>query len=281
MTNGRTQLEDVRLGVIHTGERYAYGFGSNFYGIWDERSGGPPAERFPATPEGRKAGWTRYLEFEPSGRTSPAAASFEEVAEAEAPRSRRALIAAIVAGVVVIAIIVALVVTKSGTKTSGAQGLGGAGGKTAKVDVSGAAVLSETLPQTVFSAAGANSLFPRIEATWKSQDLQVHILVSTPQLGENVTSQTDNTSMDITILTAGTTGASPGATVSASPTAAPSASPGATTGPLVFTSTLGECTITVTQFSEDGVKGSFTCTGVAAPGTTQTLSASGQFSASK
>src|SRR5438093_12006459 len=97
---------DRPLGVIHSGNRYAFGYGPDFYGIWDAAASGPPSEQFPATDQGRQAGWRRYVELEPSAAgvasmaESPDQVWRREVEEDRARRRRHSLI--VLAAVVVV-----------------------------------------------------------------------------------------------------------------------------------------------------------------------------------
>ena len=101
---------DGRLGVVQTGARYAFGFGSNFYGIWDEHASGAPMERFPATVEGKQVAWRRFVELEPG--MSPRVPG---TAEAEAAPERHSNAARwIIVGLVIVVAIVAIVVARSG-----------------------------------------------------------------------------------------------------------------------------------------------------------------------
>src|SRR5204863_5456739 len=65
---------DRPLGLLHTGSRHSFGFTPNGYGIWDNMSSGPPAERFPASKAGRITGWQRYVELEPGAEDAVKAA---------------------------------------------------------------------------------------------------------------------------------------------------------------------------------------------------------------
>ena len=116
---------DGRLGVVQTGARYAFGFGPNFYGIWDEHASGPPMERFPATIEGKQVGWRRFVELEYRGIPESCRGRWLSDAGQERRSNTRRWI---IVGVVVVLAIVAIVVVRSGKGNKAASGGGGGGG---------------------------------------------------------------------------------------------------------------------------------------------------------
>jgi hypothetical protein len=250
----RVSVGDQRLGVIHQGSRYVFGFAATYYGIWDDSAPGEPVERFPATAAGRSDAWRRFEELDPAAaEVDPVSIGFPAPAVAEQRRSRRvALVTGTLAAVVVIAV-VAVVASKSGKKPAASSGGHATGtGHQAQVTLSGAASSSETLDQQSFKANGVGiSLYPEIKATWASSATTVAFDINLPQVGDNVTGQSTKNSVKIT--SNGTT----------------------------YTSTNGECTITLKDFSSTGMSGSFDCTGVPSPaGGTATLDAKGTFGAS-
>jgi hypothetical protein len=235
---------ETRLGVIHTGKRYVYGFGSNFYGIWEGIGAGSPFERFPATQQGRLDGWRRYAELEPSGQEEAAVALYVPPPEEVGHKRRTTLI---VVGVVVIAAIVAaIVLSKSGK--SGPSAASVAGAKKAHADVTGSLTQSEDLTQQSFSSSGLNTLIPSLIGTWSGQSIQVRITISGVVKGENSTQGQAGKRMDFTVN--GT----------------------------AFASTQGECTVTVAELDEGSASGTFTCTGLKDSTGVQTIDVKGSFS---
>ena len=57
--------EGGELRFTHTGQRYVFGYGQGFYGIWDRLAPGPPVQRFPQNEPGRQQGWQAYSLLEP------------------------------------------------------------------------------------------------------------------------------------------------------------------------------------------------------------------------
>jgi hypothetical protein len=255
MGHMRARVGDQRLGVIHHGSRYVFGYAATFYGVWDESAPGEPVERFPATLAGRQDAWRRYQELEPAAADIDATAvGFAPPPAAEQGRSRRAwIVTSVLVGVVVIAA-VAVLASRSGTKTAGgAGGVATGAGHQASVTLSSAGA-SQTLDQQRFRAIGIGvSLYPEVKATWAGSGTTLLFDINIPQVGDNDTgTQTKNT---LVLTSNGTT----------------------------YRSTAGECTITLKDLSADGISGSFTCTGVpATSGTeTSTIDARGTFGASK
>jgi hypothetical protein len=234
---------DVRLGVIHTGKRYVYGFGPNFYGIWEGIGAGSPFERFPATPEGKLDGWRRFAELEPSAQQEATAALYVPPLEEVGHRRRTSLIVG--AAVLVAAIVVAIVVVKSGKSGPGAASVAGA--KKAHVDVTGSLTQSEDLAQEAFSASGVATLIPALNGTWSGQAIHLRIALTGVSEGDNSTNVQLNKRMDLTVN--GT----------------------------AFASNQGECTITVTHLEEGNASGTFACTGLKDSTGTQTIDAKGSF----
>src|SRR6266536_3449186 len=216
LNHNQVHVGDERLGVIHSGSRYVLGFGRDYYGIWEQGApGGGPAQRFPASEQGRQTAWQRYVELEPSAQqVLDAQTATEEEAE-PAPRgwTRGRLITV---GLLAAAVILGVVLTqinKSGPKAGG----GGeqATGNTAHIDVTGGASVTEDLKQQSFTFTGFGTLFPKVEATWKGPSVTMHLSLNIPSLGENDTNQNPFRVFDVTV--------SGGA--QASPTGSPAASP--------------------------------------------------------
>ena len=75
-----------RVTITYRGAKYEIGRGSGFYGVWT--AGGPrsqPLERWPETPEGWTAAWTRFASIEAPGTIVPVGRNTPPVARA-APR---------------------------------------------------------------------------------------------------------------------------------------------------------------------------------------------------
>ena len=221
------------LGVLHAGGRYVYGFGPDYYGIWDIGQEGKPSERFPASPEGKQAGWERYLQLEPGAQRVPEPGEEMEFEEPEQHRRTRALI---VAGVIVVAIVAFIVVRAGGGGETG--GSAGVGGTTAHVDIKGDLTHTEDLTETTYEPQNLSSLFAKFDATWTGPTTTLRISITTAHLGANPTSLAARTHLWIDVK-----------------------APGATT-PTQYTTAGAECTITVDTLEEDNLTGSFTCTAI-------------------
>lgn len=282
LNHDQARVGDERLGVIHSGSKYMLGFGRDYYGIWEQGAPGGPSERFPASESGRTTAWHRYMELEPSAEQAWTAlnARPEEVEEGGRKRwnRRRVIIFSIAAAVVFLAVV--LVQRNKGPETGGGGG-GGAVGKNAHVDASGAATVSEDLTQTSFSFTGADTLYPKIEATWKGASVTMHLALNVPNTGTNTTNENPFRVLDFVIQPTASASSSPSEGASASPSGSPSASPaGSSAGTAKFISLHGECQIELTTLEEGGIAGSFDCTGVPAlTSSTTTIDAKGTFSA--
>jgi hypothetical protein len=247
-----------RLGVIHSGSRYAFGFGSDFYAIWDEYAPGSPVEQFPATPEGRLTGWERYESLEPSAKEVTLAEARVELAEVELRRARqrsgrRRL--AIVGAVAAIAII-GFVVSRLG----GGDEDGGGGSlnlaNEAHVEVSGAYTITEDITLDTFTATGFEGLYPNVQATWTGTQVQLHMNFNTPQQGDNPTLFNPHRRLDLTLML-------------------PDGSE------LKLNSVGGECTVTFDTLEAGGIEGRFACVDLPDPqGSEEAVDAEGTFSAS-
>jgi hypothetical protein len=238
------------LGVLQSGGRYLYGFGPDYYGIWDIGQEGKPSERFPANQQGKQAGWERYLQLEPGAQRAPEPGEEVEFEEPEQPRHRLALI---VGGVVVLAI-VALIVARSGGG-GGAGGGAGVGGTTAHVDIEGDLTHTEDLTETTYEPQNLSSLFAKFDATWTGPTTTLRISITTAHVGANPTSLAARTHLWIDVKAAGATTATQ------------------------FTTAGAECTITVDTLQDDNLTGSFTCTGIK-DSSGSTVDATGTFTAS-
>jgi hypothetical protein len=255
---------DRPLGVIHSGNRYAFGFGPDSYAIWDSASSGPPLEQFPPTDEGRQAGWHRYLELEPSASgtvittASPDEVWRREVEEKRKRSRRKSLITIAVLILLAVGAGVALAVSTGGGKKAATEVLSAAAkAKKAHIEITGDATATEDLTQSDFTSTPIGSLIgSSIKGVWKGPSVQLSIDVHNPGVGTFTTTVITNKEVDISIpLPDGTTAS--------------------------LRSTQGECKITVDAVVEDGFSGTFECTGLSLPGGAGTIDATGSYGASK
>jgi hypothetical protein len=253
---------DRPLGVIHSGDRYAFGYGPDFYGIWDSASSAPPTERFPATDEGRQAGWARYLELEPSAsgtvitRTNPDLVWRREVERRKRQRRRKSLITVTVILVLVIGGGVALALSTGGGGATVDTGLTDAAkAKKAHVDITGAQTFSEDLPQDDFRTT-SGLVGASVVGTWKGTQTELTVDVHSPLVGTMNTTEIPPRTVKLTLMQPD------GSTVS-------------------ITSNHGECKVTIDAFGDQGFAGTFTCTGLALPNDGGTIDAEGDFGASQ
>jgi hypothetical protein len=250
----RPAWADKPLGILNAGSRYSFGFGSNFYGIWDASIEGAPKERFPATTEGRTKGWGRYLELEPAAAAAPASKKSDATEYLEGPK-QRAWGKWVALGIVVAVVGTVVIINRAGnTNKGGAGGGGGGGGNTAHVDITGTLAQSVDLTQDSFTTKDFSTLIPKVDGTWKGGSLTLIIHIANPAIGDQKTRE--NPAILLTI------------DVSAS------------LGALAFMSSHAECTITLNDVDQNGMSGSFTCAGLTAPGSTTTLDATGTFAGS-
>jgi hypothetical protein len=255
---------DRPLGVIHSGNRYAYGFGPDSYGIWDSASSGPPAEQFPPTDQGRQAGWHRYLELEPSASgtvittASPDEVWRREVEEKKKHSRRRFLITMAALVLLAVGAGVALAVSTGGGNEA-AKGVLSAQAKAKKahIEITGDVTATEDLTQSDFTSTPIGSLIgSSIKGVWKGTTVELSIDVHNPSVGTFTTTVITNKEVDISIpLPDGTTAS--------------------------LHSTRGECKITVDAVVEDGFSGTFECTGLSLPGDAGTIDATGSYGASR
>jgi hypothetical protein len=251
MAEGDVQIEKSEpLRLLHTGSRYSFGFGTDFYGIWDEAAPGTPVQQFPATSEGRQQAWQRYVQLEPSAAQSQARPSDTVIEYMGRPTSKRGRY--ILLGIVVVAGVAVFLANRGGGK-GGTTGTGeGDTGTTAHVDVTGAVTVSEDLQQQAFTLTGLGSLTGgRANGDWKGATVELKIVSNPPTVGTRNTGQvTDNRTLEIDITQNGTT--------------------------ITALSRSGECQLTLDAVEDNGMKGSFTCKGVPA-GTAGTIDATGTF----
>jgi hypothetical protein len=255
---------DRPLGLMHTGNRYAFGYGPDLYGIWDSAASGPPAEQFPPTDQGRQAGWQRYLQLEPSAAGTVIAAPSpdevwrREVSESRKHRRRRTLLTLAIIAVVVVGGAVTLALKAGGGAQVAVQDLTPAAkAKKAHIGISGAATVTEDLSQTDFSGTPVLSLIGASnKGIWKGISVELTIDIHNPAIG--AVSTTVIPPRTVTIVITQSDG---------------------TTATLV--STHGECTVTMDGVGDLGFSGTFECTGLALPGGAGTIDATGDFGASK
>jgi len=242
---------DGRLGVVKSGARYSFGFGASFYGIWDEHGAGPPMERFPATIEGKKTGWRRFVELEPSVPAYPPGVPLEPP-EGETRGRRRA--PWIIAVVIVVGIVVAVVVVRSGKSGTQAGG-GGGGSNTAHVDVSGSITGSFVLPTKSVSINGLGTVVPLADVTWQDAQGQALIFhITGVQIGDNVLIFTASQYLELHVLNNG--------------------------AEADFRAIAGECTVSVQTLEAKSIGGAYTCASLKNEAEDLTIDVKGSFSAS-
>jgi hypothetical protein len=244
--------QDQALGVVHAGDRYEFGYGSDYYGIWDKQSTAKPLERFPATDEGRAAGWERYLRLEPGAdgaQTGPSVPDW--IANPPHKSKGRAKWVWLGAAAVLIGGIIVLVVIRSGGGGGGGGGNAQAGsGSKATIDVTAPSPVSGDLTGTTFDPQGFDTLGPTVDAVWENANARLTIHLENPKVGETPTKE--NPLAEVVIQTVGQP---------------------------EFDSRHGECTLTITQVDAENLAGSFSCTGVPSSGSSETLDATGTFQA--
>jgi hypothetical protein len=254
---------DRPLGVIHTGSRYAFGYGADLYGIWDSASSGPPVEQFPPTDPGRLAGWQRYLELEPSASgtvittVSPDEVWRREVQQKKHRSRRRTLITLAVVALLVIGGGVALALIGGAATTQAKELSAAAKAKKAHVELSGALTVTGDLTQTDFVSTGAGSLIGvSSKAVWKGPTMELTADLHNPEVGTFTTTIITEKTIKFVVT-----------------------QPDGTTATLI--SNRGECKVTLEETQDNGFSGSFECTGLPAPGGAGTVDAAGTFGASK
>jgi hypothetical protein len=89
------------LAFSHTGFRYLLGHGSDFFGIWDRQSPGPPTQRYPRTDDGWRVAWHRFAALEPGGQpvATPGGAAAAGTTQAGGSRTNALAIASLVFGI--------------------------------------------------------------------------------------------------------------------------------------------------------------------------------------
>jgi hypothetical protein len=234
---------DRPLGVIHSGNRYLFGFGPESYAIWDAAKDGPPVEQFPATREGRTEAWTRYAELEPAVLNlapdqSPMREDVDEIVLA--PSHRRGLL---IAGGVVLVLIIGIIVfaaTRPNKGPSASNGGNSGGGPTkAHLDISGSATLSEDLQLKSFTSPGS-VLSGVVRASWEGAKSSLKLAFENIATGDFPTTAFPERTVAVTYT-------------------------GADGSKVEFKSSAGECTIKIDEQSPSSIEGSFDCTG-ASPG---------------
>lgn len=237
---------DRPLGVIHSGGRYLYGFAPDSYAIWDAANEGPPVEEFPATKEGRLAGWRRYVEMEPAAQTIPPeqAPVREDVEEVEAPSRRGALL---VGGGIALALIIGLVaflVTRpeeTGTGTTDGGPISGP--STTHIDITGAFTLGEDLKQTKFQPPVEGFSNRHMIGDWEGAQTRITFDFDDPTPGDYTTAQLPRLRELEFFFT-----------------------PPGGTEEIHIRSVHGECQVKVAHADTNGLSGSFECIGVTPPG---------------
>jgi hypothetical protein len=254
---------DRPLGFIHSGNRYAFGYGPDLYGIWDAASSGPPIQEFPPTDQGRQEGWRRYLELEPSAEgtnispASPDEVWRREVAERKSRGRRNGLIIMGAVVVAIVGIIVFVAVSAGGGGPAASEVLSAAAAaKKAHVEIAGTTAITDDLTQTSFTATSPKSLIGASDkGVWKGTQVELTIDVHNPVVGTLSTTTITNRTVTIAFTQADGTTAT-------------------------LFSTNGECKITLDNVVDAGFSGSFDCTGLPIPGGTDVVDVKGDFGAS-
>jgi len=250
---------DRPLGVIHSGSRYLYGFGPDSYAIWDAANEGKPVEEFPATREGRLAGWRRYVEMEPIAQEIPPeqAPVREDVEEVEAPSRRGALL--IGSGITLALIIglVAFLLTRP-DETGPGTGNGGpiTGPTVTHIDITGAVTLSEDLKQTKFQPPPEGFSNRHMIASWEGTQTKMAFDFDDPTPGDYTTGQLPRLRVLEIFFT-----------------------PPEATEEIHIRSVQGECQVKIAHADSNALSGSYECIGVALPGseTEETIDLKGTF----
>jgi len=247
-TSLEERLRDAHLGTLHSGVRYEFGFGPDFYGIWDDRSSGLPAERFPPTTEGRDDAWRRYRELEPgAGSADPPWVRVAVAGRAVPVRPWWARQGAVTGAVVAVLVGGLILLTRSKDEEAGP---GGAPiGAEAHVEITGAVALTEDLQQESFEGATVESLVPEVSASWTGATVELQLSLVQPRVGEFRTAE--NPHRRLTLVVDG----------------------------VEISSLRLECSVTLDTLRPEGISGSFTCSGLPAPGGEGTIDADGTFAA--
>jgi hypothetical protein len=243
------EWQDQALGVLHEGDRHEFGFGSDYYGIWDKQAkGAPPIERYPATDEGRAAGWDRYVKLEPEAAGATTGPDVPDwIANPPQPSHRGRWVLLGIA-VIVIGGVVALVVTKSGGGgNAGAEGDTAGAGSKATINITSPSALTGDLAGTIFEPKGFDTLGPTVDAVWENSNAKLTMHLENPKVGQTTTRENPLTEIVIQ-----------------------------TVGQAEFDSRKGECQVTFTQVDESNLAGSFSCENVPSGGST-TLTGEGTF----
>jgi hypothetical protein len=245
--------QDQALGVVHEGDRYEFGFGSDYYGIWDKQANAAPIERYPATDEGRAQGWGRYVHLEPGAEGAETGPSVPEwIANPPRKGSGRAKWVWLAATIIVVGGVVAVVVTKSsGTSSTGTSGGQAGAGSKATVTITAPTAISGDLQGQTFEPKGFDTLGPTVDAQWQNANLKMIVHLENPKVGQTTTKENPLTEIVFEPF-----------------------------GQPEFDSRHGECTMNLTKVDEEGITGSFSCEGVPAKdGSSATLTGEGTFQA--
>ncbi len=100
-TAGAPAADDGRpLQLTHSGARFALGYGTDYYGIWDTQNPGSPVQRYPKTTEGWNEAWRVFSAWEPSGSALGTAGSGGTTGTVAAQSTNGQAVAALVLGIV-------------------------------------------------------------------------------------------------------------------------------------------------------------------------------------
>ena len=64
MSPARTPSPSPSLTFSHEGPRFILGYSSDYFGLWDKQSPGPPVQRFPRTEPGWQQAWEAFMRAE-------------------------------------------------------------------------------------------------------------------------------------------------------------------------------------------------------------------------
>jgi hypothetical protein len=67
MSPARTPSPSPSLTFSHEGPRFILGYSSDYFGLWDKASPGPPLQRFPRSEQGWQQAWEAFMRAEMSG----------------------------------------------------------------------------------------------------------------------------------------------------------------------------------------------------------------------
>src|SRR5439155_22612307 len=161
---------------------------ADHYGIWDKQAPGGAVQRFPATDQGRLEGWERYRKLEPGAEETdfrPATPPWVDTWNVRRSGRRKwVVLGAFAAVMVALAVFLA---TKSNGGGGTQNSIKAAVGSKAHMDISGGVTGTDDLTGQTFQSSGFDSLYPRVDATWKGATAELHIRLTAPRVGTTTT----------------------------------------------------------------------------------------------